>query len=64
MVILTLEAAGTSVAVRPSGTEPKVKYYLFSYEPAELLADLDETKRRHAELLAQLGRDLTTFSQA
>ena len=28
-------AEGTYVAVRPSGTEPKVKYYMFTYEPAE-----------------------------
>src|SRR5262249_55632312 len=27
MVMLDLEAEGTYVAVRPSGTEPKVKYY-------------------------------------
>ena len=34
---LDFEQAGTFVAVRPSGTEPKVKYYMFAYEPAEQL---------------------------
>jgi phosphomannomutase len=62
MVILDLEAEGAYVAVRPSGTEPKVKYYMFTYEPAELIADLELTKSQHAERLAQLASDLTTFS--
>jgi phosphoglucomutase/phosphomannomutase len=64
MVILDLSTPGTYVAVRPSGTEPKVKYYMFSYEPAEMLANLADTKAEHAERLAALGRDLTAFSQA
>jgi phosphoglucomutase/phosphomannomutase len=63
MVMLDLESPGTYVAVRPSGTEPKVKYYMFTYEPAEQLANLEDTKTRHAERLAALGRDLTAFSQ-
>jgi phosphoglucomutase/phosphomannomutase len=64
MVMLDLDAEGTYVAVRPSGTEPKVKYYMFTFEPAELLANLDDTKGQHAERLAALGRDLTAFSQS
>ena len=46
MVMLDLAAEGTYVAVRPSGTEPKVKFYMFTYEPAEQLANLDDTKAR------------------
>lgn len=64
MVMLDLQAEGTYVAIRPSGTEPKVKYYMFTYEPAEQLADLADTKVEHAARLADLGRDLTAFSQA
>jgi phosphomannomutase len=64
MVILDLSTPGTYVAVRPSGTEPKVKYYMFTYEPAEMLANLADTKAEHAQRLASLGRDLTAFSQA
>ncbi|MGD9722278.1 MAG: phospho-sugar mutase [Pirellulales bacterium] len=63
MVMIDLDSPGCYVAVRPSGTEPKVKYYMFSYEPAEMLADLDDTKAQHATRLTQLGRDLTAFSQ-
>ena len=64
MVMLELEAEGAYVAVRPSGTEPKVKYYMFTYEPAEQLASLDDAKSLHAARLADLGSDLTAFSQA
>jgi phosphoglucomutase/phosphomannomutase len=63
MVMLDLELEGTYVAVRPSGTEPKVKYYMFTYEPAEQLANLDDAKRQLNERLAALGRDLEAFSQ-
>ena len=62
MVMLDLAAEGTYVAVRPSGTEPKVKFYMFTYEPAEKLANLEDTKRQHAERLEQLGHDLTAYS--
>ena len=33
MVIFDLAAEGNYLAVRPSGTEPKVKIYLFAYDP-------------------------------
>jgi phosphomannomutase len=45
MVILDFAEAGNYLAVRPSGTEPKVKFYMFTYTPAEQLADLDDTKQ-------------------
>ncbi len=63
MVMIDLTAEGTYVAVRPSGTEPKVKFYMFSYEPAEQLADLEDTKVQHAARLEALGRDLSTFAK-
>ncbi len=62
MVMLELERDGTYVAVRPSGTEPKVKFYMFTYEPAEQLANLEDAKSQLAERLAALGHDLTAFS--
>ncbi len=63
MVMLELAREGTYVAVRPSGTEPKVKFYMFTYEPAEQLHNLETTKAELAERLAALGRDLTAFSK-
>jgi phosphoglucomutase/phosphomannomutase len=64
MVMLELDAEGAYVAVRPSGTEPKVKYYMFSYEPAEQLANLDNTKVEHKARLIAIASDLTAFSQS
>lgn len=58
MVIIDLEQEGNYVAVRPSGTEPKIKFYLFTYEPAELIADLDSTRQELEERLNKLGKGL------
>jgi len=38
LVFFDLATAGNYVACRPSGTEPKIKFYLFAFEPAEMLA--------------------------
>ena len=54
MVMLDLAAEGTYVAVRPSGTEPKVKFYMFTYEPAEQLANLEDAQ---ADARRAAGRD-------
>ncbi|HEV3024268.1 MAG TPA: phospho-sugar mutase [Pirellulales bacterium] len=62
MLIFDLAAEGNYVAVRPSGTEPKVKFYMFAYEPPELLADLGAAKVELSQLLDELQRDL--FDQA
>ena len=47
MLMFELED-GTRIAVRPSGTEPKIKYYLFAYRKPETekftAADLDRIK--------------------
>ena len=47
MLMLQLED-GTRIAVRPSGTEPKIKYYLFARRQPETerftSADLDRIK--------------------
>ena len=46
MVILDLATEGNYVACRPSGTEPKIKFYMFAYKPPEQLANLDAAKAR------------------
>ena len=53
MIVLDFADEGNFVAVRPSGTEPKVKYYMFAFEPAEQLHNLDDAR---AELEARLTR--------
>ena len=64
MVILDLAAEGNYVAVRPSGTEPKVKFYMFAYEPPEQLADLEATKAELSGRLDQLQQDLFALADA
>ena len=63
MVMIDLAKEGTYVAVRPSGTEPKVKFYMFAYEPAEQLHNLDDTKAELKARLDDLAKDLTAFAQ-
>ena len=44
LVILDLATEGNYVACRPSGTEPKIKFYMFAYTPPEQLANLEAAK--------------------
>lgn len=63
MVILDLADEGNYIAVRPSGTEPKVKFYMFTYIPAEQLHDLDATKADMEARLAAFEKDLAAFAE-
>jgi phosphoglucomutase/phosphomannomutase len=63
-LIFDLAAEGNYVAVRPSGTEPKVKFYLFAYEPPELLGDLEETKQQLSDRLDSLQAGLFQLAEA
>lgn len=62
LVILDLAEEGNYVAVRPSGTEPKVKFYLFGFASADQLADLDATKVQMGQRLEQMAADLKAFA--
>ncbi|MBW8885922.1 MAG: hypothetical protein JF612_14360 [Planctomycetia bacterium] len=61
MVILDLAEEGNYVAVRPSGTEPKVKFYLFTFVPAEQLHLLDTAKQEMDERLNQMDAELRKY---
>jgi phosphoglucomutase/phosphomannomutase len=61
MVILDLEG-GNYVSARPSGTEPKVKFYLFAYDTPEKSADLKTVKQLQAERLKKMGEELRKYS--
>jgi phosphoglucomutase/phosphomannomutase len=63
MVMLDLAEKGNYIAVRPSGTEPKIKFYMFTFVPAEQLADLEQTKRDMAQRLEDFRRDLKAFAE-
>lgn len=62
MVILDLEEEGHFIAVRPSGTEPKVKFYLFTFVAPEQLHLLDEAQKEMGERLVALEYDLRAFA--
>jgi phosphoglucomutase/phosphomannomutase len=61
MLIFDLVEPGNYVAVRPSGTEPKIKYYMFTFVPAEQLADLELAKQEMADRLKKFESDLRAF---
>jgi phosphomannomutase len=56
-----LSEEGNGFAVRPSGTEPKVKFYLFAFVPAEELADLDLTREEIGARLEAMEAGLREF---
>ena len=62
LVMLDLEAEGNYVAVRPSGTEPKVKFYMFSFDPPGAITDLDTTKTALSNRLKAMEKDLRAFA--
>lgn len=60
LVIIDL-TEGNYIAARPSGTEPKVKFYMFAYVPAEQLANLETTKAEVAEQMGKVKEDLRAY---
>ena len=46
--------------MRPSGTEPKVKFYMFAYDPPQDGADLAAVKATQADRLAAVRKDFQT----
>jgi phosphoglucomutase/phosphomannomutase len=62
LVMLDLATEGNYVACRPSGTEPKIKFYLFAYRAPEQLANLDAAKLQLEERLSRLEADLRKFA--
>ncbi|HEY2759285.1 MAG TPA: phospho-sugar mutase [Pirellulales bacterium] len=64
LLIFDLDPAGNRAAIRPSGTEPKLKFYLFAYDPPEQSADLASTKRRLSDRLAAVAADLQSAADS
>ena len=49
--------AGNAIAVRPSGTEPKVKFYMFGVEPVSDASNLAAAKQSLQERIAKMKLD-------
>jgi phosphoglucomutase/phosphomannomutase len=64
LVILDLAEEGNCVAVRPSGTEPKVKFYMFAFDRAGSAAELAERKAQLAERIAAMEADVAALAEA
>ncbi len=63
LVMLDLAAEGNYVAVRPSGTEPQIKFYMFAYQPPEAISDLAKTKADLAKRLQAMEADLLACAE-
>lgn len=61
LVMLDLASEGNYVAVRPSGTEPKVKFYMFTFDPPGA-TDLEAAKKVLVDRLAAFEKDLRRIS--
>jgi len=62
LVILDLQQEGNYVAIRPSGTEPKIKLYMFAYEPPEQLAHLENAKQKLSDRLDRIETDMRALA--
>jgi phosphomannomutase len=64
LIFFDLEKKGNYIAARPSGTEPKVKFYLFGFRPAEDLNSLEDAERDLAAQVKAISADLQKFVDA
>ena len=63
LIILDLAETGNYIAARPSGTEPKVKFYMFTYVAPEQLAHLEMTAEELESRLDAFQQDLANFAE-
>ena len=63
LIIMDLDEEGNYVAARPSGTEPKIKLYVFTRLAPEDSQDLTAAKTRLDERITSLEKDMRAFAQ-
>ena len=61
VVIFELEG-GHRAMLRPSGTEPKLKYYFHATAPAHAHGDLAQSRKQALAVLERMADDLTRSS--
>jgi len=64
VLVFETEQEGNYVAARPSGTEPKIKFYMFTYVPTDQLTDLDAAKSQMVARLDAYAADMNAFADA
>ncbi len=64
VVIFDTEIEGNYVAARPSGTEPKVKFYMFSYKAPGEFTDLAAVKAEMSDRLDELASGLQAIADS
>jgi phosphoglucomutase/phosphomannomutase len=60
---MDLEMDGNYVAVRPSGTEPKVKFYVFTRLEAAESQDLDAADVKLSDRMRAIEEDVRDFAR-
>ncbi len=64
LVIFDLAETGNYVAARPSGTEPKVKFYMFTCVAPEQLSSLEDAAAEMQARLDGFQKDLQAFAES
>ena len=62
LVFFDLAVEGNYVAVRPSGTEPIIKFYMFAYSPPCAAAAIPQARAVLEACLDDLEADLRSFA--
>ena len=63
LIIMDLEEEGNYVAVRPSGTEPKVKFYVFTRLETSDSQDLKAADTKLGDRVAAIEKDVRDFAK-
>ncbi|MGA2706094.1 MAG: phospho-sugar mutase, partial [Isosphaeraceae bacterium] len=64
LLIFHTDLPGVRFAARPSGTEPKIKFYLFARTEVKGPTELAEAKAQTARRLDQMRRDIEEYIEA
>ncbi len=57
-VLIFYTADGSKIAIRPSGTEPKIKFYFSVHQPLQNIKDYKKTEKELDEKINRIKKDL------